>query len=512
MSEACYGIAMTPVLPIADRPSFRDGRDCCTRREVLSGAIAIPIAACPVSACAAPVSSIKLNVLDFIPANEHARIVTGTSEFDCTTAINNAIRQAEKVNGTLHMGKGVYLVSSLRITGSRYKIDTEEGAMFRQRGDLSSDQPHPVIEVSHCSGVIIGQLTILGNIATDQGEHHHAVIVGMSRDVTIGSIFARNVRGDVLYCYGRDTSHEERLDGLRVKSVSGHNVFRNLVSITGGRVTIGEVINAGPVGYRDLDIEPNSQGRYQPGEVVIGKAVVGSLEVTSDDPKTRSLSVTIGEIDADGRRIQPTTPPYPTAPGRNGYALGIAHVVRMDITRATLRNYASYAVSLGPNHGDIRFRNLDIANCDFDEHTFNSAIAKRGRPAGDRLVIDRVRCVHPDNSKWLIHSDQPGMPVVIGGGEVLGGLLAVNCVLDAQALTIDAGGAEGRAANILMGGSGSRLRSVSIREARRATLLFNSPDCSLVSVHGDVAAITDDASTNVRVSTSTIRPAHLTNG
>lgn len=239
--------------------------------------------------------------------------------------------------------------------------------------------------------------------------------------------------------------------------------------------------------------------------MLIGKAVIGSLEVTSDDPKTRSLSVKIGEFDADGRRIQPTTPPYPGAPGRNGYALGVAHVELLEIAHAKLRNYASYAIGLGPNHGEIRFRELDIANCDFDERTFNSAIAKRGSTAGGQLIIEHLRCVHPDNSKWLIHSDQPNMPVTIGGGEISGGLLAVNCIVDAQLLTIDAGGAQGPAGAILIGARGSKLRSVSIKGARKAILLFDSPDCSLVGVSGEVAAITNDGRANVRLINSAIR-------
>ena len=444
--------------------------------------------------------------MDFIPAHEHAGIIAGASGFDCTTAIQNALRRAQDVNGALSIGIGTYPVSTLRITGSNYRIETDENTIFRQKQGLPGD--HPVIEITHCADVAIGPLSVLGNIASDRGEHHHAVLVGKSRNVTIGPIFARNIRGDALYCYARDTSDAERLDNLHVDSVSGHNVFRNLVSITGGRVSIGEIRNAGPVGYRDLDVEPNAEGRYQPPEVVVGKAVVGSLEVTSDDPKTRSLSVKIGDVDGDGRRIQPTTPPYPRAPGRNGYALGLSRVARVDIARAKLRHYASYAVNLGPDHGDIRFGDLDIAHCGFDERTFNSAIAKRGSPPGGRLILDRVQCLHPDNSKWLIHSDQPGMPVTIGGGAIIGGLLAVNCIVDARLLAIDAGGAHGPAANIVMWGGGSRLESVSIKGARDAILLFDSPDCSLISVSGEVGAITNGKSLNIRMLDSRLEPVH----
>lgn len=480
----------------------------CTRREMLSGGIALSIAPSSMNACAAAVGGITLDVMDFIPAHERAAIVAGTSGFDCTASIQKAILRAERTKGTLRIGKGTYTVSTLRITGSAFHIDTENGATFKQIKNIPSDQAHPVIIFDRCFDLIIGDLSIIGNIETDLSEHHHAVLVGRSKNVTIGDIFARNIRGDALYCYGRKTNTSERLDNLRVRSVSGHNVFRNLVSVAGGQVRIDAIINAGPVGYRDLDVEPNAEGEYQPGEVVVGRAVVGSLEVTSDDPRTRNLSVTIGEFDADGRRIQPTTPAYPNAPGRNGYALGLAHVARVEIARATLRNYASYAINLGQNHGEIWFRDIRIANCDFDERTFNSAIAKRGRSIDDRLSIDRLCCVHPDNSKWLIHSDQPGMPVVIRGGEISGGLLAVNCIVDARNLAIDAGGAHGSAANLLVRGGGSRLASILISGAQDATLLFDSPGCSLVSVSGTVAAIADGDSIDMRITDSAIKTSH----
>lgn len=456
------------------------------------------------SACAASSGGPTLDVMDYIPARERAAIAAGVSAFDCTGSIQNAILQAAKMKATLRIGKGTYRVSTLRITGSSFRIDTENETVFKQMKNIPGDQTHPVIVLDRCSDVIVGDLSVIGNIETDVGEHHHAVLVGRSRNVTLGAVFARNIRGDALYCYGRETSATERLDNLRVRSVSGYNVFRNLVSVAGGQMRIGEIINAGPVGYRDLDIEPNAEGEYQPGDVSVERAVVGSLEVTSDDPKTRNRSLRIGELDADGRRIQSTAPPYPRAPSRNGYALGLAYVALVEITHATLRNYATYAVNLGQDHGEIRFGDLRIANCDFDERTFNSAIAKRGRTAGGWLIIDQVHCVHPDNSKWLIHSDEPGMSVVINGGEISGGLLAVNCIVDARDLTINAGGARGPAANLLVHGGGSKLASITISGAQNATLLFDSPGCSLVAVSGAVAAVTDGDGANVNIADSAI--------
>ncbi|WP_204348779.1 hypothetical protein, partial [Klebsiella pneumoniae] len=73
-----------------------------------------------------------------------------------------------------------------------------------------------------------------------------------------------------LYTYGRTTSEAEVQRDLVTGIVRGKNVYRCIVALAGGDATIAGIVQEGAVGYRDLDVEPNTGGAYQPVRVDIG--------------------------------------------------------------------------------------------------------------------------------------------------------------------------------------------------------------------------------------------------
>ncbi|WP_204328399.1 hypothetical protein, partial [Stenotrophomonas maltophilia] len=70
--------------------------------------------------------------------------------------------------------------------------------------------PHPIIAfTAESQNIRLGDLNVRGNIATDLGESSHGIMVASAKSITIGNIFGEDLRGDVLYTYGRTTSEAE---------------------------------------------------------------------------------------------------------------------------------------------------------------------------------------------------------------------------------------------------------------------------------------------------------------
>ncbi len=332
-----------------------------------------------------------VSVFDFIPVAEHAAIIARTSTYDATSDLGAAIADVKSRGETLYFPGGTYLVSTVTFDGADYAVDTSAGVTFQQLQNLAGDIP--IISIGGASRLTIGDLNLVGNIATDAGENRHGVLLARCKDVTIGRIFATDVRGDALYCYARNTSVAERQSGCFVESVSGTNVYRNLLTVAGGEIRVGAVIHAGPVGYRDFDVEPNdASGTYEAVDLQIGYARVGSAEITSDDHATINHAVRIGILDADFDRVQATTPPYPKAPGGGAYALGISRVDSVRIGQFRARNYNWWVVNLSVDWGSLDIGTFDVAHCALVDTPYNSMIVQRGNAQGGSVRIGTLIC------------------------------------------------------------------------------------------------------------------------
>jgi len=348
-----------------------------------------------------------VSVFDFIPVAEHAAIIARTSTYDATSDVEAAIADVKSRGETLYFPGGTYLVSTVTLDGADYAVDTSAGVTFQQLQGLAGDVP--IISISGASRLTIGDLNLVGNIATDAGEDRHGVLLARCKDVTVGRIFATDVRGDALYCYARNTSVAERQSGCFVESVSGTNVYRNLLTVAGGEIRVGAVIHAGPVGYRDFDVEPNNaSGTYEAVDLQIGYARVGSAEITSDDIAAINHAVRIGIFDADFDRVQATTPPYPKAPGSGAYALGISRVDSVRIGQFRARNYNWWVVNLGLDWASLDIGTFDVANCALVDTPYNSMIVQRGNAQDGSVKIGTLLC-DAANTRFLARVQDAGL-------------------------------------------------------------------------------------------------------
>ena len=257
------------------------------------------------SHCAvAQVESDVVSVLTYIPVAQHAAIRAGTSRFDVTSAIHAARDKVQGTGKTLLFSPGTYYVGEVIFSGSNYRIGTE-GVTFRQKPGLAGDGgTHPIISFPlDANSIRAGNVRLIGNIATDRGEYSHGIAVFSADNITIGDIYGENIRGDVLYTYGRVTSEAEQQRNLVTGVVSGRNIYRCIVAMAGGDAKIAGIVQDGPVGYRDFDAEPNNGGAYQPVTAQIGFIRGSVVQITSDDPKIINADFRIDRVDLGGRRI-----------------------------------------------------------------------------------------------------------------------------------------------------------------------------------------------------------------
>ncbi len=414
--------------------------------------------------------------------SEHGAVGDGVA--DDTAAITAAITAVKGTGKRLVFSAGTYLVSKLVFDGANYSVDTSAGVTFQQKSGLADGELRQIISVTG-ENISIGDLYLKGNIASDLYEFSHGVTLGPCKNVTIGRIYGTNIRGDVLYCYGRSTTPAENLYGGNIQSVSGTNVFRNLVTVTGGQVQIGSVIHDGPVGYRDIDIEPNV-GAYQPGNLSVGFVKAGVVEIVSDDPTLQNEAFTCDVMDLDWTRIAATTPPYPGAPGVNSYAVSMSYCRSVQIGLLKIRDYKSYPVNLGASWDNIRIGMLDVANSNQTEAVFNSVIVQQGTAHRGLLDINYVKCVHAASSKWLVRANAGQLRMRVGGGQVTGGLLAVDVLGDFTGLLVDCGNSTG---NATIRCNGSQFKNVSFTQAASAVFLYGCGDCTLTNVTGTFSSL-----------------------
>jgi hypothetical protein len=402
------------------RDTYRPaGRSSLTRRSILLGGIGCSAAytlrhlggaAEPSGRSASAgfeIQKSKISVLDYIPRSEWAAIRDGTSNYDCTKDIHRAVAAIKGTGRQLSFPEGSYLVSTVTLDGSDYSLDTSS-ARFQQKKHVAGDMM-PIIRIISASRVTIGHLNVAGNIAEDSGENCHGVVLSQCKDVRIDGVFATDVRGDALYCYARNTSEAERQFGCYVRLISGSNVFRNLLTVVGGQLHVGAIVNKGPVGYRDFDVEPNdAYGTYEAVDLQIDSARVGSCEITSDDPKVINRVVRIGTLDADFNRVKATTPAYPKAPGAGAYALGISRTEKVEIGHFRARNYNVYTISLAQAWSTVDIGTLDIARCSLTDSKYDTMILQQGNAHGGKIRIGTLLC-EAANTKYLARVHNTGI-------------------------------------------------------------------------------------------------------
>lgn len=384
--------------------------------------LGIPLAVAGSGCADAQVETGAVSVLEFIPADQRAGIAAGTSRYDATAAIHAARDKVQGTGKTLLLPPGTYYVGELEFSGSDYQIQTD-GVTLRQKPGLTGDnQSHPIITfTADANNIRMGDVRLIGNIASDRGEYSHGIAVLAADNITIGNIYGENIRGDVLYTYGRTTSEAEHQRNLVTGVVTGRNIYRCIVAMAGGEAKIAGIVQDGPVGYRDFDAEPNREGAYQPVRARIGFIRGSVVQITSDDPNVINADIRIDRLDLDGDRIADSVPGYPRHPGANAIALGINRVASVDIGELKLQNYQGFPIALFDRWQSVRIGTLDFRNSNTVETTYKTIVLQHGKAGDGLLTIGRLAGRLADPSRMVLRADEGMLKVDVGRMETSGG-------------------------------------------------------------------------------------------
>ena len=149
---------------------------------------------------------------------------------------------------------GTYKIKSVSVTSNK-KITTIGSVTIQQLSGVLTDERTFIITGSNVS---IGDMTIIGNISTDAGEQRHGFYMRPSasiKNITIGNITGKDIRGDIIYIGG---SPVNKVTNVNIGNITIDNVLRNGISVIGGEnITIESLTCISGCGYGLIDVEPN---------------------------------------------------------------------------------------------------------------------------------------------------------------------------------------------------------------------------------------------------------------
>ena len=255
---------------------------------------------------------------------------------DDTAAFNDSLRQAAEPGGADPLWPtGTAMVARLIISAPVHVRTAGYATVLQQKPGLGADKP--VVEVA-ASDVELEPFSVAGNIGSDAGEFNHALKIGGAatiHGIIVHGIRGRDIRGDVLYLGG---TRLHPLSHVRIGAIEGDNIYRSVVSITGGQQIRIDSIRGQRVGYRHLDVEPNPQASQAPADIDVGAVVGADLQFVGD-PDIPIGSVRVERASLDNDRVANSDPPYPRYPGRNGFAAIVANISELHFGQLELRGF-----------------------------------------------------------------------------------------------------------------------------------------------------------------------------
>lgn len=472
----------------------------------------LPSTVLKIDTTAAEVSA-GVTVVNFFYSPGHVRrygnnTIPGVT--DMTSAMLATISQAKAGGASAYWPADTYLVTQLIADGSNYSIRTDggRGTILKQAAG-QTDKP---ILVVRGQNITVGDLAGQGTLQTDglanTHEFNHLVYAyddtnTQSIRASFGNLYGTDIRGDVLYAGSPSSS---RPCYVTYETVSGTNVFRNLVSSVGAKISGKRIIHDGPVGYRDFDVEPNAGSNYST-DFRVDYVEAGCVQFASNEP-TLSNSGTIGTLDLDFTRVAATTPAYRTPPGVNaqGMVITYAHYLKIGYLKTRNYNYAPITSNTATIKSNIYVDEYDFGNCSVTETTFKSLVADQGSGGIAYLEVGRLTGTLFDNTKLCFNGN--GMRVRVRSGDVTGGLLAVAVPnSDFENITLDVGSSTG---NILESCSSSTIKNLTLANASSATLFRSCTGCTIENVTGTVSAIEGAGCSDNRVIHSTLNSIEYT--
>lgn len=292
----------------------------------------------------------------------------------CSAAETNhqqAFDDAHAANDVIYAPAGTWNVDHFLIDIDGRKLRTDGFAtIIKQRtGNIN----RRTIEVC-ASNVIIDDIKVEGNIATDTGEQQFGVFVSgdhpteVSRDIRnihIGNVWGEGLRGDVLYL-GAPAGFSTTEISFGV--IRGTNIYRNVVSIVGASYIKGVgVTTDGGCGYATFDIEPNAGGTPST-DIIVDWVRGGVLQIASPTAATLAQRIRVLVADLDPAYQPNSTPGY--SEGVSSYALEIINAVWLRncvdvyIGHLKVRDHANFAMKYVWNSGETEGRGIHIGYLD----------------------------------------------------------------------------------------------------------------------------------------------------
>lgn len=286
--------------------------------------------------------------------------IPGTT--DMTAAIQSAINAAPSIK----LSDTTYLISSVTIPTNKTIITAGLSTVIKQHSGQAAGTR--IINVAG-SNVVIGDMTLQGNIATDTGEQYHGVIVkatsttGPIDNIRIGNLKGADIRGDVLYL-GANAGYP--LTNVHADSITGDNVLRNVVSIVGGRKIDIYSVTGSRVGLYTFDIEPEPYSENVT-RVHVGYIKGRAAGVAGTTSTSYADGVAIDYLDLDHASVADCSPSYGHYPSADAFTLRNVKSIHIGTFKAT--GYNRSALYTVYNAGEIGVKNLTI---DYAETSNNS--------------------------------------------------------------------------------------------------------------------------------------------
>lgn len=318
-------------------------------------------------------TKVTYSMIDGAAANIKDFGAVGNGIADDTPAINAALAASERVYFPIPAVE--YRISTIDIPANRTILTEDISVKIKQiPGQPATTSVLNVVG----SNVTIGDMTIEGNIATDTLEFHHAINIytGYANtalsNISVGNIKAVNIRGDGVFI-GQVVA-DGLVSNVRVASVNGDNVLRNVVSVVGGSdIEIGQV-SGSAVGFYHVDIEPDATYTGGCTNVHVGQVKGRHIGVVSNTPTAdiASQNIRFGEVWLDPAFATPSTPPYSGGAAVAKRAVHMRNVRSASIGSLRVNGFDGAAIWETP--GGIGVESLIVDQCILTDCAKNDSV------------------------------------------------------------------------------------------------------------------------------------------
>jgi hypothetical protein len=333
------------------------------RRDILRATSGALISALlPSRAFAVPVIiSPTLAEPSYVNAKNYGALGDGsTDDTDSLQRMLNSLK-------AIYIPAGTYCITQLNIPrGAVVRTDGLSTIFQQLPGQRTAT---PLIRITG-SNVVIGSFACKGNIQSDTGEWMHAIQIiaddttGSLANISLGEVAGQNIRGDVLLLAA---APQFTLSGVSAKSVSGDNIFRNIVSIcgtgaAGGKINI-ERIEGEHVGLYHLDVEPDVGTPV--ADVSVGTVRGRNVGIVAPAANVSVQTVAIDTLELSPEYSSGSTPDYPNVELIRPHGLQLRNAASVKIGSLTARGFDGQAIKYVDS--ELRSMELEVESCTIED-------------------------------------------------------------------------------------------------------------------------------------------------